>query len=294
MQNFKYVFLGIVCLLMTSCITYQSETDVLRQQLRVMERQQQKDMQDMSKRLEDYQARLESMGEMVSQADGSVQTTQATLWADVESMRVQLATLTGRLDSLEREYMATREQHGVAGQTLNELRTKTRELDRSVQMISSQLGVEIAEPEALPVPVSEFVPDERLEPVPPVRADTAQTLYQRALDAFYDRNYATAQALWEEFTENFPEHVLTSNAYFWQGESFFQMQEYAQAALAYQEVITNFPQSNKINSSMLKQGMSFYHLGRKEAGELVLNELIRKFPDTAESRRARTFMSEQR
>lgn len=292
MSNLKYIFVGIICFFLVSCITYQSDTDVLRNQLQALERQQQRDVQDMAQRLEDYQTRLETVDQTISQTDGSVQTTQASLWADVQSMRVQLATLTGRLDSLEREYMATREQRQDLDQTLNELRAKTRDLDRSVQMISSQLGVEIADPEAVPAPVSDFEPVDAPDPAP-VRGDTAQALYRRALDSFYDRNYDQAQALWGEFTDNFPGHALASNAYFWQGESFFQMQNYAQAALAYQEVITNFPQSNKINSSMLKQGMSFYHLGRKEAGELVLNELIRKFPDTAEARRARTFMSDQ-
>ncbi|MFN2267908.1 MAG: tetratricopeptide repeat protein, partial [Desulfonatronovibrio sp.] len=84
-----------------------------------------------------------------------------------------------------------------------------------------------------------------------------------------------------------------ANAYFWQGESFYQMQKYAQAVLAYQEVITNFPDSNKMSASMLKQGMSFFHLDKEEAGELVLNELVNKYPDTAEARRAKAFISQQ-
>ncbi len=302
MLNAKSIILGIMCLFLASCVTSQSDIDTLRYQVRVLERQQQQDRQDMTRRLEDYQAQLKMVDEMISETEGTAQTTQAGLWADVESMKVQVATLTGRLDSLEKEYLETRQQRGDADQILQELRARTRELDRSVQMISSQLGVEIAEAEVRTVPDPVLSPDpaddvltrdpaDEWAPAP-ARADSARVLYQRALDSFYERDYERAQALWEEFTDNFADHVLTANAHFWQGESFFQLQDYARAALAYQEVIINFPESNKINSSMLKQGMSFFRLGRKEAGELILNELIRKFPDTAEAARAKSFMAD--
>ena len=293
MKRIKYIYLVFSCLLLSSCVTSQSDVDSLRQQVHVLQRQQQADKQEITRKLEDYQARLEVIDEGVSEAGGSILSTQANLWAEVESMRVQVATLTGRLDALEREYSSTRQQREEIDGTLSQLRTKTRELDRSIQMISSQLGLEVAGAQpALPSiaePV-EAVPDLHREL--DMRADAAQPLYQRALDSFYDRNYELAQSLWEEFTDHFPDHALASNAYFWQGESFYQMHKYAQAALAYQEVITNFPESNKVVASMLKQGMSFFQLGREEAGELVLNELVNKFPDTAEARRARAFMSE--
>jgi len=291
MLSIKYLLLGIVCLFLFSCVTSQSDVDGLRHQLRSLERQQQQDMQDMTQNLQDYRARLEIVDEQISRAGGTAQTTQAALWADVESMKVQVATLTGRLDTLERQYLETRQTHGEAQKSLQDLKAKTRELDRSVHMISSQLGLEIAEAQAVPEPAPS--PGPAQEPVPDQRrTDSAQALYQRALDSFYDRNYELAQALWQEFTNNFSDHALTSNAYFWQGESFFQLQEYGQAALAYEEVLSNFPHSNKISASMLKQGMSFFHLGREQASELVFNELISKFPDTAEARRAKSFMAE--
>ena len=291
MQSTKYIILGTICLFLSSCITSQSDVNSLRHQVRTLERQQQQDMRDMTQSLQDYRAKLEIVDEQISRAGGTSQTTQAALWADVESMKVQVATLTGRLDSLERQYLETRQTHGKAQKSLQDLKAKTGELDRSVHMISSRLGLEIAQTQTVPElapspgPAQEPVPDQR-------GTDSAQALYQRALDSFYDRNYELAQALWQEFTDNFPDHALTSNAYFWQGESFFQLQEYGQAALAYEEVLSNFPQSNKISASMLKQGMSFFHLGRKQASELMLNELISKFPDTAEARRAKSFMAE--
>lgn len=298
MQNIKYLILLMVCLFVTSCVTAQSDVDSLHQQVRALERQQQRDRQNMTQRLEEYQVLLQEIDQGLSQAGGSVQATQANLWAEVESMRVQLATVTGSLDSLERRYNETREEHLDSRQTLRELRAKTTELDQSVKMISSQLGIEISSgsegPDMSEGPdkPAETPQVEDSQPAP-TTPTSARALYQRALDYFFDRDYEQAQSLWQEFAENFTDHDLASNAYFWQGESFYQMQKYAQAVLAYQEVITNFPDSNKMSASMLKQGMSFFHLDREEAGELVLNELLSKFPDTAEARRAKAFISQQ-
>ncbi len=293
MQNIKYLILLIVCLFVTSCVTAQSDVDNLRQQVRALERKQQRDRQDMTQRLGEYEVLLKEIDEGLSQAGGSVQATQANLWAEVESMRVHLATVTGSLDSLERRYNETSEEHLDSRQAIRELRAKTTELDQSVRMISSQLGIEISysdtEGPHIPEEASQV---EDFQPAP-TAPTSARALYQRALDSFFDRDYELAQSLWQEFAENFTDHDLTSNAYFWQGESFYQMQRYAQAVLAYQEVITNFPDSNKMSASMLKQGMSFFHLDREEAGELVLNELVSKFPDTAEARRAKAFISQQ-
>ncbi|MFO7727135.1 MAG: tol-pal system protein YbgF [Desulfonatronovibrio sp.] len=296
MQSTRLFLLGIACFFLTACVTSQSDMDVLRRQVQSLEKQQQTYKQEMTQKIEDLQNQMETVDQAISESGGSVREKQANLWAEVESMRTQVATLTGRMDSLERETSRTMEQDREEGQLLKDLQSKTRELDRSVQMIASQLGVDMGEAE--PVPPPELEEQEKdgevpaVEPGPAMSHDSAQPLYQRALDSFYDRNYEQAQSLWEEFTDNFPDHALTPNAYFWQGESYYQMEDYAQAVLAYQEVITNFPESGKLSSSMLKQGMSFFQLERDEAGELVLSELVKKFPDTAEARRARAFMTD--
>ncbi|WP_051617365.1 tol-pal system protein YbgF [Desulfonatronovibrio hydrogenovorans] len=285
MLNPKLLIIFAFCFLLASCVTTQSDVDTLRFQVRSLERQQQNDRQVFRQTLEEQKAQLEAIEQGLTEAGGSVQATQANLWAEVQSLKVQVATLTGRLDSLERDTLDRAETREDNRQAIEDMRAKTRELDRSVQMISSQLGLEMPEQETRPETVDEF------EPIQP--GDSARALYQRALDSFYDRNYELAQSLWEEFADNFPDHPLTSNAHFWQGESFYQLERYAQAVLAYQEVITNFSDSNKMSASMLKQGMSFFHLGREEAGRLVLNELLQKYPDTAEARRAKAFMSDR-
>jgi TolA-binding protein len=80
------------------------------------------------------------------------------------------------------------------------------------------------------------------------------------------------------------------NALFWQGECHYQMRDYARAILAYQKVIENYKKSNKYRPAMLKQGISFFKMDKKKPGRLVLQDLIDKHPQSAEARRAKTFL----
>ncbi len=286
----KTFLLAVAVFVLSACVTGQSGVDRMQMQIRNLERQQHEDRQEMEQELERHQEELaaatKALEEKVAEAGGPVQASQAHLWAELESLRVQVATMSGNLDALERKVSRMGEDQDIP-EEVKALQQRTQKLDRHLQTMASQLGVDLQDE----VETAAISDDPDLEPVGDPQ--TARALYQRALDSFYDREYERAQSLWEEFAENYPEHDLISNAYFWQGESFYQMQEYAEAALAYQEVISNYPDSNKITASMLKQGMSFIELGREEAGQLVLNELLEEYPDSAEARRARAFISEE-
>ncbi len=287
MLKIYFFLIPVLGLLLNACVTTQADVDRLQDQITALEEEQQKNQELMQQRLEEYEEQLalhtQTLEERVSEVERPMQSKQAELWAEMESLRVDVATLSGDLEVLERQISHLRDEDQDWGQIIQDLQEKTRELDRTLHTVVSRLGLDLQEEETAFIP--EKVPEEEME--------TARTLYQRALDAFYNRDYEQAQSLWEDFAENFPEHDLVSNAYFWQGEAFYQMQEYAEAVLAYQEVISNYPDSNKITPSMLKQGMSFIYLGREEAGELILNELLQEYPDSAEAKRAQAFMSDQ-
>lgn len=116
-------------------------------------------------------------------------------------------------------------------------------------------------------------------------------LYDSASKAFSERRYKDALDSWKQFTDLYPKHTLAPNAYFWQGESSYQLQDYARAAVAYQQVIEKFPRSSKYAAALLKQGMSFLRSGKNEAGKVRLEELIKKHPKTSEADRAKKILA---
>lgn len=244
---------------------------------------------------------------------------QANSWAEVNSMRSQMAALNGQVDDLRRAQEAQRSAAGGTI-TLDAVHQKVQELDRKTLFMASQLGVVFDEmPAASPAnttsqaapPVAQSgagqqpavhpTPAPVLQPAGPSPqpatqdanqppSGPGQELYEKALENFYGKKYKPAQTLWAEFVKGFPKDPLVPNALFWQGECFFQMQDYANAVLTYQKVIEEHSKSNKYKAALLKQGISFFKLKKDQAGKLVLEDLIKKHPDSAEAKRAQAYL----
>lgn len=243
------------------------------------------------------------------------QPVQANSWAELNTMRSQLAALTGQME----DYRRMQEMQAGAGGpvTVESLSAQVRELERKNLFMASQLGIVFDEmPQTPALQPESGLPGQTPAPAPaapavaqppttqpktptappapagdmPQGEGSGQELYQKALESFYAKNYKQAQGTWAEFVRGFPKDPLVPNAIFWQGESFFQMGDFANAVLTYQKVIENHSTSNKYKAALLKQGISFFKLKKDQAGKLVLDDLIKKYPDSAEAKRAQAYL----
>jgi tol-pal system protein YbgF len=289
-----------------ACVTT-SDFDRLRSQVYYQEQERTK-LQERVAQLESDQARSQPV--------------QANSWAELNSMRSQLAALNGQMEDFRRtQEMQQSSESGAV--TIDSLNTQVRELERKNLFMASQLGIVFDEmpqaPASQPAQPASGMTQPPLAPAspqtpanqppapavqPPVPAAQPQIpdaeqlqatgpgggLYQQALENFYAKKYSQAQVMWAEFVKGFPKDPLVPNAVFWQGESFFQMQDYANAVLTYQQVIEKHSKSNKYKAALLKQGISFYKLKKDQAGKLVLDDLIKKYPDSAEAKRAQAYL----
>jgi tol-pal system protein YbgF len=251
------------------------------------------------------------------------QPAQANNWAEVNSMRSQIAALTGQIDDLRRtQDMQQQAAGGLV--TVDSLNTRVVDLERKTLFMATQLGVvfdempalppaqttptgsfpgtvpprspdmpeapaDAAQPESQPAPQAVSTPETQPQAAPQAEVP-GQELYQQALESFYAMKYKEAQITWAEFVKGFPKDPLVPNAVFWQGECFFQMQDYANAVLTYQKVIEEHKKSNKYTAALLKQGISFFKLKKDQAGKLVLEDLIKKHPESAEAKRAQAYL----
>ncbi len=260
------------------------------------------EQEDKQRRMQgQLQAMDQELNRLMAEMEAPMRATQANLWAEIEGLRTQTATMQGQMEELQRS------MHGGGEGAMADLARQVAYLDRSVAMIAGQLALDLgprpgaAEPGAsMPAgpPGQETwtgAPEQPAQPFRPVPTDDpAKALYDSALQAFHARNYTQAQRMWDEFAKTFPQHELVSNAVFWQGEAYFQMGDYAQAVLAYQDVISKHPKSNKYAAAMLKQGVCFFRLDKERAGVLVLEDLIKRFPTLPEAARAKTILDERK
>ncbi len=247
-----------------------------------------------------HEQQIQSLMGQVGQVE-QVLPGQAEMWAQMQTMRQDLNGVQGRLDD------AGLQPGEVAG-----MREKIRRMEVLLRQMASQMAMSTESLDApMPagtgaVPHSDAAPyaqpsdagyAQPSEPAPVVAAppaaagDTAENLYNAGIKSFDQRKYQDAVVSFKDFTAAYPKHKLAGNAYFWQGESYFQMKDYARAALAYQEVIAKYPGSAKIQSSMLKQGIALHNAGKKDAAKERLNELVKRYPSSPEATRAKQFLA---
>ncbi len=252
------------------------------------------------------QSQVEAQNQTIQELNSqlaSVQPAQADAWLQLQALRQEIALLRGNINDIELKL-----------QNYEGLETAEETLamhERALHLAQAQLGLELqldqplskdeegnivaltsstAALASLAAAKNDTVApkvEEKTKPAVAVDKETSQALYDSGIKAFNDRKYQQAVNAFTDFANVYPTHSLVSNAYFWQGESYYQLKNYASAALAYEVVIAKYPNSNKAPSAFLKQGMSFKALGKNDAAKERYNQLIETYPKAPEATRAK-------
>lgn len=109
--------------------------------------------------------------------------------------------------------------------------------------------------------------------------DQAAALYENAFALLKGGNYESAAEQFENFITRYPEHVLTSNAQYWLGETFYVRGQYQQAARIFAESYQQFPKGSKAPDNLLKLGMSLAAAGSQEDACVALGQIKKDFPE---------------
>lgn len=265
------------------------------------------------------QARLAQQEQQIQQLSSQlsgVQPAQADTWAQVQSLRQEMGSVRGQIDDFNN---ATASVGGLAGlaqrvarheEALRSIQTQFAldfQLDQPVtggmgsgydQSLTGQSSAGaggVPSQGTLPVSAPATGSAEQSVAAAPQQAqqgqkDTATALYDAGIASFNARKYQDAFNAFRDFTDTYPKHRLISNAWFWRGESNFQLNNFPAAALDYEQVISKYPSSGKAASAYLKQGMSFIKTNKKDAAKFRLDELIKKFPKSPEATRAKQLL----
>jgi tol-pal system protein YbgF len=227
-----------------------------------------------------------------------MQPAQADSWAQLQAIRQELAALRGQIDDLQ--------SAGGASALVD----KVNKHDAALRQVESSLGMHFnldsgaaaytpapplqpagsgqhAPPGIVGHPGAADVQQQAAAAPPAAQKDTATALYDSGLTSYNARNYQEALRSFTDFTKTYGNHKMASNAWYYAGESNFQLNRFADAALAYDVVITKHGTSQRAAGAYLKQALSFSKLGQKDAADARLKELIRKFPNSPEAARAK-------
>lgn len=219
------------------------------------------------KSLAGYRQSLETLQADVAgyQKDmASIRKGGADLQATLESARVDMQLLTGKIDDVRIMAQKPADDIALLKEDLNKRLTALEE-----RMSKLEKGLEEQKKKQLPAPV------------------TPEVLYQQGYDALKAGERAKAREIFASFLLQFPKQPLAANAQYWIGESYYSEKNWEQAVLEFQEVIKNYPSSEKTPAAMLKQGMAFRELGDNKSAAYVMKKLVEEHPKSEEARVAR-------
>lgn len=277
---------------LTGCVT---KTDMKTLQV---ERQQ-----DLN-RVKQLEAELEEskqlLKEEIEKSQSPVRERAADMWANIQSLRTDVAKLRGKVDMLT---IRMDQQLGDSNSTLT-MATLGEQLKEIEFVMENQLQVDMpkvreertaalaaaavaaATPEANATnATAQPAPQKKVETK--ANTDPAKALYDKAYALYKDGKYEKARSYWAEFTDTFKKHAFTASALFWQGQCYFKLKDYARAAILFEDVIAKHKKSSKYKSALFKSGYCWSYLGKPELAKMRMQEVVKKFPKSVEATQAK-------
>lgn len=105
--------------------------------------------------------------------------------------------------------------------------------------------------------------------------------YDEAFSLLEKAKYPEAQKAFDNFVLDFPDHELTSSAYFWLGESYFNRKNYELASVEYMKGYRKATTGPKAPDNLLKLGISLGEAKKTTEACTVFEKLGKEFPNAA-------------
>lgn len=265
----------LICLLLAGCVP--PSQDQLRME---------KDLAEMKRRLAQVEVQQADSSTTEVASGDSLQRQVAEAVAGLDTLRVDFQSINGRLDDLGRNNQQlddnlrlTKEDLGLQ---LDALNSRVDQLEQ----LSGKLAEDL-----------KAVPAAQMQPVvvnkPAEVAETAEQMYQRALDMIRKQNnFAQGRKLLEVFIGKYPRHDLYVNALYWSGEALYGEKKYEPAILQLQDVISKHADHPKAAAAMLKQALAFNALGDTTNARTTMQKLVEEYPDSVQVEAAKKYLAQ--
>ena len=111
--------------------------------------------------------------------------------------------------------------------------------------------------------------------------------FEAARARLVDSDFIGAQAGFEGFIADNPDHALTAQAQYWLGETFYVRSDFTQAADAFIASLRLQPSGEKAPDALVRLAASLHGMGRTEDACSTLARFGRQFPNAAPASQAR-------
>lgn len=109
----------------------------------------------------------------------------------------------------------------------------------------------------------------------------ANAHYSYAFKLLNDKKFSESAASFDAFVKKYPNDPLTSNAYYWLGESQYIRKDYTRSAESFRKGFEVNPDGQKAPDNLYKLAMSLSQVKRASDACTVLKKVIEKYSETA-------------
>ncbi len=215
---------------------------------------------------------------------------QASLMADIESLKSEMRALTGRIEDTEHLVKRNLEMELGDSDGGGSIAERLNRLEKMVKEQQKYLGLEpfVNVPSEGSAGSGEFAD---LDAISMENKPRDEALYETSLLLYKKERFEEALSGFKSFLDEYPKSDLADNAQYWIGECFMSMKQYKEAAIAFDDVIKKYPDENKVPGAYLRQAIAMQELGDTTSTKVLLKKLIKSYPDSPEAKRAKEILA---
>jgi tol-pal system protein YbgF len=109
----------------------------------------------------------------------------------------------------------------------------------------------------------------------------ANAHYSHAFKLLNEKKFSEAAASFDAFVKKYPSDPLTSNAFYWLGESQYVRSDFTRSAESFRKGFEVNPEGQKAPDNLYKLAMSLSQIKRKTEACVVLSQVIKKYGESA-------------
>ncbi len=126
------------------------------------------------------------------------------------------------------------------------------------------------------------------------RPATVKDAYDSAFSLLRQSRYEEATEAFKGLIDEHPNHPLTSNAYYWLGETYYVRKNFREASVYFAKGYQAFPKGNKAPDTLLKLAMTLGQLGKEKEACTTFDKLFNEFPTLPAAIRGRATKERKR
>jgi len=142
------------------------------------------------------------------------------------------------------------------------------------------------------IKASDVVSEDTVTVIPNVDDSEYRTLYNEALNLYFDRDYPTSVDKFQKLLNLSQRHPLADNCQYWLGENLYSQEKYSQAIEEFQKV-GPLGDGNKADAALFKIGISHLKMDNQSQALSAFKQLEKQFPDSELLDKAQQYLTTQ-